>query len=310
MDEAIKVERLTVSFGENCAVNDLSVCFHNSQVTGIIGESGSGKSLLGMSILGLISSEADIRGSIIFKNKDLIKADSKSMRSLRGRVIGLIPQNPADSLNKVLKIGTQVSEGIKAHSKCTRKDAEGKAERLIKSFQFNDSKRIMDSYPFQLSGGMKQRIVSAIGLSCSPEWLIADEPTKGLDAILRGQVYDLLEDISKNKIKSMIIITHDLSLAKRICQKIIVMYRGHIVEEGLAEDIISNPMHPYTRGLIDALPSRGMRAMPFSMGTDIKQGCIFADRCPKLRDNCLKEKPMIAEYENKRRVSCNYAVGG
>ena len=192
MGSDILINRLTVAFGagsDAAAVKNVTTRFFSGQVTGLIGESGSGKSVLGMSILRLLPSSARLSGAIEFDGENLLSFSAREMQALRGSRIGLIPQSPGDSLDKVLRIRVQLEEALLAHSGQGRKEARRRAVELLKAFHFEDINRVMQSYPFQLSGGMQQRVVSAMGLSCGPEWLIADEPTKGLDAVLREQVY-------------------------------------------------------------------------------------------------------------------------
>lgn len=312
MGSDILVNRLTVAFGEDedtVAVKDVTTRFHSGQVTGLIGESGSGKSVLGMSILRLLPSSAHLSGEIEFDGENILSLSAKEMQALRGSKIGLIPQSPGDSLDKVLRIRVQVEEALLAHGESDRKKARRRAEKLLEAFHFENVERVMKSYPFQLSGGMQQRVVSAIGLSCSPQWLIADEPTKGLDAVLREQVYNLLDDIAKNHIKSMIIITHDLPLAARICHRIMVMYRGCVVEEGPADEVMASPLHPYTAGLLAAMPSRGMNPLPPPDLSVPSTGCPFAARCEKRLNQCTSALPPMSENKNRKARCYLYAEG-
>lgn len=312
MGSDILINRLTVAFGagsDAAAVKNLTTRFFSGQVTGLIGESGSGKSVLGMSILRLLPSSARLSGAIEFDGENLLSLSAREMQALRGSRIGLIPQSPGDSLDKVLRIRVQLEEALLAHSGQGRKEARRRAVELLKAFHFEDVNRVMQSYPFQLSGGMQQRVVSAMGLSCGPEWLIADEPTKGLDAVLREQVYSLLDDIAQNHIKSMIIITHDLSLAARVCHRLLVMYQGRVVEEGPAGEVLASPLHPYTAGLLAAMPSRGMNPLPPPDPSVPATGCPFAARCTQRLDRCTGTVPPM-RAQSGRKARCYLHADG
>lgn len=307
MNSNIILKNLSVHFGDNgqpAAVDEVSTIFHSGQVTGLIGESGSGKSVLGLSILGLLPNNAQKNGEIMFEGSNLLTLRPKTIRTIRGKKIGFIPQNPADSLNKVLKIRLQVREAFQAHERISKNTGNENAKHLLDSFHFEDTDRVINSYPFQLSGGMKQRIITAIGLACHPEWLIADEPTKGLDAVLRRQVYQLLSEVSTKHIKSMIVITHDLVLAEQICSRILVLYQGHIVEDGDVDEVIHAPLHPYTQGLLNAMPSRGMIPLPAPDPEIHSKGCSFANRCPKASEICFNQKPPAQHITESRKVWC------
>lgn len=309
MAENIILEDLTISFGNGNVVNHISTVFREGSITGLLGESGSGKSVLGMSILGLLPSNAMQTGKILFEGRDLLSLKQKELRKIRGRKIGLIPQNPADSLNPSRKTGAQMTEAVQVKVK-DKKEAKAQSFALLGQFGFPDPEPVMKSYPFQLSGGMKQRVLSSMGLACDPPWVIADEPTKGLDAGLRGQVCGLLKNISGQKGKSMLIITHDLILAEQVCQWLMVLYQGRIMEEGTTKEILYRPLHPYTKGLLDSQPSRGMKAIPLAKpGTEAGRGCEFAGRCPYAAEVCFEKLPPVKLLEGHRKVRCHNAAG-
>lgn len=305
----IQIEDLCISFGNGNVVDHISTTFREGCITGLIGESGSGKSVLGMSIMGLLPSNAKQTGKILFENRDMLELTQKELRKIRGKKIGLIPQNPAASLNPSIKVRVQTEEAVRAGEK-NRKAAKEKSKVLLQRFGFPKPELILEKYPFQLSGGMKQRVICSMGMACEPQWVIADEPTKGLDAALRGQVCDLLNEISKDESKSMLIITHDLVLAERSCQWLMVLYQGSILEEGKVHDVLNEPLHPYTQGLLNAQPSRGMKPLPpAAYGDSAGNGCVFLERCPRARKLCREKTPEVAALKDGRKVRCHYAFG-
>lgn len=254
MDNNIIIKNLSVEFQTNKIINDLSIEFQGDKITAIIGETGSGKSILVTSILKLLDESAKVSGEIIFKGENILEYNSKEIRKIRGAKIGYIPQNPTESFNKVLKIRTQLEEILKAHNKSlTRRERKKIMNKSLREVGFKNPTDISNSYPLQLSGGMMQRVLSLFGVISEPEWVIADEPTKGLDAILRRQVLNILKKIKTTKTKSMIIVTHDLELAYHIGEEIIVMRKGEIVEKGKPEEIFFNPKDEYTKALISSI---------------------------------------------------------
>lgn len=232
----IEIRNLSVSFqdgGETVhAMEGVNAYFPVGSVTGLIGESGSGKSLLGMSILGLLSGQARVDGTCMYKGMDLYRLPEKEMQEIRGKEISLIPQNPTESLNPIRRIGKQLTECMNVHGNKDKQLADTRRDEFLRRFGFPDPDRINRSYSFQLSGGMNQRVISAMGLMNRPKWVIADEPTKGLDAILRRQVYQILKEISETDTEGMIVITHDIALAEALCDRLMVLYKGSIMEAG------------------------------------------------------------------------------
>ena len=296
----IHIHNFTVHFkvpsGEVYAADHISIELQSGKITGLIGESGCGKSVLGLSVLGLLPPYAKVSGDIEFDGIHPLTASEKELRMLRGRKIGLIPQSPSESLNPVRRIGSQLDETLRLVEKnaFTRKKI---AKKLLGSFGFENPARIMSAYPFELSGGMQQRVLCAIGVSCSPKWILADEPTKGLDATLCDQVCDTLLGLKKWGVESMLIITHDLALAEKLCDCVAVMYAGEILEIG--ENVLQNPLHPYTKAFLSSLPQNGMHPMagtPPKPG-DYFAGCKFAPRCPQHTEICVEQrpKPIVAD---------------
>ncbi len=305
----IEISDLRVYFetaaGPVYAVNDLSTVFRAGRICGIIGESGSGKSVMGMSILRLLPNTAKVSGTCMFGDQELYSMPLKQLRRIRGGAIGLIPQNPNASLNPVLKVRRQLTEAVTTHRKLSKKEALAQAEELLSQFGFEDPKRILNQYSFEMSGGMNQRLVSALGLACHPGWVIADEPTKGLDAVIRNQVYTVLRKIHTEHHCSMIVITHDLHLAQKLCDDIRVLYRGQIIEQGTAQEVMEDPKHPYTLGLIHSLPDRGMIPIqqPIPERLD-HRGCPFYPRCRQALQRCARECPQDVTLSSGRKVRC------
>lgn len=231
-------------------LDDFSIDFKEDKITGIIGESGSGKSVLGMAMLGILPNYAKVEGKIYFDGKEF-EYKSKQQLSILGRKLGFIPQNPQESLNPSRKIKSQLRDVLKL--KYRGVEIDKKEKQLLKDMGFEDINKILNSYPYELSGGMQQRVLSAISIALSPDWIIADEPTKGLDKELCSQVANTLKNLKQMGTKGMIVITHDLNLAELLCDEIYVMYNGRAVDFGKSE-ILKDPIHPYTRGLVDAMP--------------------------------------------------------
>lgn len=300
-DQNIQIRNLTVKFpsgtGWSLAVDDISLNLESGIVTGLVGESGSGKSVLGMSILRLLGPSALVEGECWYQGRDLYRVSERELEGIRGGQIGLIPQNPTQSLNPTMRIGSQLQETRRLHGKKAGKQGQQEILRLLRELGMDQPERISGRYSFEMSGGMNQRVVSAMGLCGDPRWMIADEPTKGLDAVLRRQVFSVLREISANRIPSMLLITHDLLLAERLCGRICVLYSGVLLEQGGGQEIFQNPLHPYTKGLFQSLPSKGMRPIPAPMREKGK-GCVFYNRCPMAQERCGQEKP--GEYEPKR----------
>lgn len=309
MTPNIEIRNLSVCFetstGSVYAVRDLSTTFYAGRISGIIGESGSGKSIMGMSILQLLPNTAKVTGACFLGDKELYTMPLKELRKIRGAMIGLIPQNPNASLNPVMKIKHQLMEAVLTHHRGNRREAEQQAAHLLKQFGFSEPQNILNQYAFQMSGGMNQRLVSALGLACHPGWVIADEPTKGLDAIVRNQVYTVLRQIHTQYGSSMIVITHDLDLAHHLCDDIRVLYQGQMIEQGTSEEVMEQPLHPYTAGLIHAMPRHGMIPIPApDPARKDHHGCIFYPRCPKATARCAQEKPADIALPSGRKVRC------
>ena len=295
-DYCIELRDLVVHFpvrrGLVKAVDHVSVTFEEHQITGIIGESGCGKSVMGMAVLGLLPGYAKVCGEILYGGRNLRELSPKQMRRLRGRQLGLIPQNPGDSLNPVRRIGGQIMEAAALIGVKREEQKKQTADLLLRfGFEKNHLKRVEKAYPFELSGGMQQRALAAMGAASRPKWILADEPSKGLDVELRKQMYDTLRKMKNECVDSMLIITHDITLARNFCDSVAVMYSGQIIEKG--KDILENPKHPYTMGLMESLSENGfkpMRGIAPAPGQDFS-GCKFAPRCPWAKAECRKKPP-------------------
>lgn len=279
------------------AVDGVTARFPGGKITGIIGESGCGKSVLGLAVLGLLPPYGKVEGTL--------KLDGTELRGRRplGTEIGLIPQNPSESLNPARTVAAHLWEALLPLG-LTRAQRKEKSVQLLRDFGFRDPSRILRAYPHELSGGMQQRVLCAIGAACSPRWILADEPTKGLDRDLRCQVQENLLALRRQGVESMLVITHDLPLARELCDGLAVMYAGQILEMGVG--VLDSPRHPYTRAFLDALPENGfvpMKGVAPRAGQRL-EGCAFAPRCPYVTRRCMEERPQAYETEDGRKVRC------
>jgi peptide/nickel transport system ATP-binding protein len=313
----LEVRNLTISIRRGkkyyTAVNGINFKIEAGEIIAFAGESGSGKSLTALSIPGLLPTQAKIiGGDILFSANgtiDLCKIKEKSLRSIRGKEISMIFQEPRQSLNPLMKIGSQVAEVLKLHSLGNSYNKQ--ALEMLEKLQFPQPEKIMDSWPHQLSGGMCQRVMIAIAAICRPRLLIADEPTTALDTANQKHILELLKQINREFGTAILFISHDLSVARDFCSRFMVMYSGRIVEEGPSEAILSSPLHPYTIALVDAIPCKKNRGKPLAnipgMAPTLEgppTGCHFAPRCPGMKDKCRKSMPPLAEASGGRHVRC------
>lgn len=285
------------------AVDNVNIRFPENKITGIIGESGCGKSVLGMYLLGLLPEYAKKSGEIWYEGRNLESLSLKERRKLRGKKLGLIPQNPGDSLNPARKIRGQIQEAIRLLDKNEQKERSSSGLLMEFGFKKQQLSHVENAYPFMLSGGMQQRAVAAMGVASRPRWILADEPSKGLDMTLRKQMYETLELVRQQEIQGMIIITHDLVLAGNLCNYIAVMYAGQIMEAG--ENVLKNPLHPYTRGILNSLPENGMHPMKGIAPApgEYECGCRFAPRCAYASEQCFRREPEFQEKDGQK-VRC------
>ncbi|HEX9162713.1 MAG TPA: ABC transporter ATP-binding protein [Thermoanaerobaculia bacterium] len=301
----LEVKKLRTSFptptGFVHAVDNVSFNVRPAEAVALVGESGCGKSVTAMSIMRLVAPPGRITGGEVrFKGRDLASLSEKQMREVRGNDIAMVFQEPMTSLNPVFKIGSQVAEAIRLHKDVSRKEAWKMAGEMLELVAIPDPVRRLDDYPHQLSGGMRQRVMIAMALSCDPELLIADEPTTALDVTIQAQIMELLAGLQKRLGLAVLLITHDLGIVAEFCERVIVMYTGRVVEEAPVRDLFANPAHPYTRGLLKSLPSvtkpGGETRLPTIAGmvpplTALPRGCKFNPRCPDVMDICLGNEP-------------------
>ncbi len=317
MDEpVISVRHLQTSFDVegrlSKAVDDISFSVPKGKVVCIVGESGCGKSVTALSILRLIDFPGRIAGGeIMFHNRDILKINTKEIHNLRGDKISMIFQEPMTSLNPVFTIGRQISETIQEHTLYDRKEAWEKGTELIKKVGLPRAEQIMVSYPHELSGGMLQRVMIAIALSCKPELLIADEPTTALDVTIQAQVLDLLRQLRDESDMSILFITHDLGVVAEIADYVIVMYAGKIIEEAPVIELFRHPRHPYTRGLLKSRPVLGQhRGRLYSISgqvpdlSELPQGCYFAGRCKSCMEACHRDYPEFVSDAGGHKTAC------
>ena len=310
MEELMKLDHVSTTFqsrgGLVKAVCDVNFTVSSGQIVGLVGETGCGKSVLGQSILRLLPPSAVTSGHILFEGKDLAAMNGEEIRAVRGKKIAYINQNPTEALNPVLKIGTQLVESLQVCGGLTKKEAKEHALEILASLSFDDPADIMRKYPHELSGGMKQRALTAMAMGGKPPFLIADEPTKGLDALIRGQVIQSLMKFVEFTGCSGLIITHDLKFASAMCDTLALMYAGEIVEFGPTKKLFSAPKHPYLSGLMASMPQNGMHVLPGSSCSliDMPPGCRFADRCKYADDRCRAQHPEMRSVGEGRMVRC------
>ena len=299
----LEVRDLHTSFftdaGEVKAVDGVSFNLDQGKVLGIVGESGSGKSVTAYSIMQILAPTGKIvSGSVKFNGQELVGADEKTMRTVRGNRISIIFQDPMTSLNPTYTIGHQLMEAILLHTPRNKKQARERALEMLQLVNVNEPEKRLKQYPYELSGGMRQRVMIAMALACEPDILIADEPTTALDVTIQAQILDLMHDLQKRLGMAIIMITHDLGVVAQMCDEVIVMYAGSICEQGTADEIFYNPRHEYTKGLMRSIPTaenNGQRLQPIT-GTPIDllnmpKGCPFAPRCEHAMKVCLTQRP-------------------
>lgn len=315
-DSILSVKELRTSFstdnGEVMAVNGISFDLDRGKILGIVGESGSGKSVTAYSIMRILESNGGIKGGHVFyKGDDITKFSEKQMREFRGKCCSIIFQDPMTSLNPVFTVGNQLKEAIELHTDRKGKAAEERAVEMLTLVGVNEPEKRVKQYPYELSGGMRQRVMIAMALACEPDILIADEPTTALDVTIQAQILELMQDLQKKLGMAIIIVTHDLGVIADMCDEIIVMYGGRVCERGAAEDIFYRPHHEYTKGLLRSIPNVdkiGEKLIPIP-GTPINllnmpKGCAFCPRCENAMKICIEEVPQEMQMPDGHYASC------
>jgi len=315
-EHLLSVQNLHTSFftdnGEVQAVNGVSFNLDAGKVLGIVGESGSGKSVTAYSIMQILADTGKITdGSVYYKGTNIAKWGEREMRSFRGKCCSIIFQDPMTSLNPVFTVGNQIEEGIKLHTDLRGRAAQARALEMLRLVGINEPEKRLKQYPYELSGGMRQRVMIAMALACEPDVLIADEPTTALDVTIQAQILELMQSLQKKMGMAIIMVTHDLGVIAEMCDEIIVMYGGRICERGTADEIFYNPHHEYTKGLLRSIPdinNMKERLVPIS-GTPINmlnmpKGCAFCPRCDAAMKICLEAVPEEITINEYHKASC------
>ena len=315
-EKLLSVQDLHTSFftdaGEVQAVNGVSFDLDPGEILGIVGESGSGKSVTAYSIMQILADTGKITGGkILYKGQDLSTWSEKQMQSFRGKNCSIIFQDPMTSLNPVFTIGSQLKEAVVLHTTRRGAEADGRVKELLELVGINEPDKRMKQYPFELSGGMRQRVMIAMALACEPDILIADEPTTALDVTIQAQILELIQDLQKKMGMAVILVTHDLGVIADMCDNIVVMYGGRICERGTAREIFYHPRHEYTKGLLRSIPSTGnmkQKLVPIA-GTPINmlnlpKGCAFCPRCDAAMKICLTQVPQELVINSDHKAAC------
>jgi len=317
----LQVTDLVVDFatraGNARVLDHISLEVREGEILGIVGESGCGKSMTALSIMGLVPSPPGqiTSGSIMLEGQELVGMDAAGLQKIRGKDIGMIFQEPMTSLNPVFTVGEQIAESVRLHEGASNKAAHARAVEMLKSVEIPEAETRANAYPHQLSGGMRQRVMIAMALACRPRVLIADEPTTALDTTVQAQIFDLLQNLQDEMGTAIIMITHDMGAIAELADNVAVMYAGRVVEMGKVETVLSHPDHPYTKGLITCVPHLSDAPGPVRERlmeipgvvpalTDLGNGCAFAPRCPAVMARCRTDKPELTASQENHLAAC------
>lgn len=299
--------------GQVPAVNGVDLNINEGETLGVVGESGCGKSVTSLSVMRLLAHTPGrvVDGTIRFEGRDLLSLSESEMRQVRGNEIAMIFQEPMTSLNPVFKIGEQIGEAVQLHLKYDKKKAREHVIKMLKLVGIPRAEELIDEYPYQLSGGMRQRIMIAMAMSCEPTLLIADEPTTALDVTIQAQILELMKKLKEEKGTAIMLITHDLGVVAEMCDRVVVMYAGKVVEEADVFEIFENPKHPYTKGLLNSVPKLGQKSnrlesIPGNVPTpaNLPKGCKFAPRCSQAMDICREQDPDLLQIAEGHQCRC------
>ncbi len=312
----LRVENLHTSFftdsGEVQAVNGVSFDLNRGEVLGIVGESGSGKSVTAYSIMQILADTGKVvEGNVYYKGENLLKYTKHQLQSFRGKCCSIIFQDPMTSLNPVFTVGNQIMEAIRLHTDKKGDEIKARAIEMLQLVGINEPEKRIKQYPFELSGGMRQRVMIAMALACEPDILIADEPTTALDVTIQAQILELIQDLQKKMGMAVILVTHDLGVIADMCSTIMVMYGGRVCERGTADEIFYNPKHEYTKGLLRSIPNASnmkkrlipIAGVPINM-LNMPKGCAFCTRCDNAMKICLSEQPEELTINDSHKASC------
>lgn len=315
MTAMLQINDLRTSFAQAgkklTVIEGVSLSVEPGETVGVVGESGCGKSVTSMSIMQLLGQNVEMTGSIRFQEQELLSLSDKEMQKIRGNQIAMIFQEPMTSLNPLHAIGKQISEPLRRHLGLSKQEAKERTIQLLREVGIPRADEIVSDYPHQLSGGMRQRVMIAMAMSCQPKLLIADEPTTALDVTIQAQILELMKKVRSEQGTSILLITHDLGVVAEMCHRVIVMYAGQIVEEADVKQLFDDPKHPYTRGLLNSMPSVSLNqerldAIPGAVPLlhEMPTGCRFAPRCSQAMDICRQQNPELMSISDTQKCRC------
>jgi peptide/nickel transport system ATP-binding protein len=311
----LNVENLSLSLKKDGSylkiLDDVSFQVEKGETIGIVGESGCGKSMTALSVMRLLPDKAKLEGKVFLETEEITSLSRKELEKIRGNQLSMIFQDPLTSLNPLHTVGKQIGEALYLHTDLSKTDRKKRAIALLKEVGLPRADEIINEYPHQLSGGMRQRVMIAIAMACNPRLLICDEPTTALDVTVQAQILELMNKLKQLNDMGIIMITHDLGVVAEVCDRVIVMYAGKVVEQALAEELFANPKHPYTIGLLESIPKLGERkkilgSIPGTVPSpkNMPTGCRFADRCSKAMDICRSKQPLTMEVGPEHSTAC------